>query len=133
MSSGGPVSWKSMTQCRISTSTGEAEYVSTSESGKQARWMYSWYTEVDQSFDLLIIIYCYNDAAVTATQNTSGHSKLKHVDLKVHWIQEAVKLGFIHVEPISTEENVADIFTKLLSRPKLEYLIKKLGMEFLNF
>jgi hypothetical protein len=132
MSAGGPVSWKSTTQRRISTSTGEAEYVSTCESGKQARWMYSWYTEVDQSFDLPIIIYCDNDAAVTATQNTSGHSKLKHVDIKIHWIREAVKLGFIHVAPISTDENIADIFTKSLSRPKLEYLINKLGMEFLN-
>jgi hypothetical protein len=132
MSSGGPVSWRSMTQRRVSTSTGEAEYVSASESGKQARWMYSWYIEVDQSFDLPIIIYCDNDAAVTATRNTSGHSKLKHVDVKVHWIREAVKLGFIHIEPISSEENIADIFTKSLSRPKLEYLIKKMGMEFLD-
>jgi hypothetical protein len=49
------------------TSTGEAEYVSTSESGKQARWMYSWYTEVDQSLELPIIIHCDSDAAVTAT------------------------------------------------------------------
>jgi hypothetical protein len=88
MSSGGPVSWKSMTQRRISTSTGKAEYVSVSESGKQARWMYSWYTEVDQSFNLPIIIHCDNDAAITATRNTSGHSKLKHVDLKIHWIRE---------------------------------------------
>lgn len=132
LSSGGPVSWKSMTQRNVSTSTGEAEYVSTCESGKQARWMYSWYTEVDQSFDIPIIIHCDNDAAVTATRNTSGHSKLKHVDVKIHWIREAVKLGFIHIEPISTEENVADIFTKSLSRPKLEYLIKKMGMEYLD-
>jgi hypothetical protein len=132
MSSGGPVSWKSMTQRRVSTSTGEAEYVSASESGKQARWMYSWYTEIDQSFDLPIIIYCDNDAAVTATRNTGGHGKLKHVDVKIHWIREAVKLGFIHVAPISSAENIADIFTKSLSRPRLEYLIKKLGMEFLD-
>ena len=132
MSSGGPVSWKSMTQRRVSTSTGEAEYVSASESGKQARWMYSWYTEIDQSLDLPIIIYCDNDAAITATRNTSGHGKLKHVDVKVHWIREAVKLGFIHVEPISSVENIADIFTKSLSRPRLEYLIKKLGMELLD-
>jgi hypothetical protein len=121
-----------MTQQNVLTSTGKAEYVSTCKGGKQARWMYSWYTEVDQSFNLLIIIYCNNDAAVTAMQNTSGHSKLKHVNIKVHWIREAIKLGFIHVEPILTEENVADIFTKSLSCPKPEYLIKKMGMEFLD-
>ena len=68
--------------------------------------------------DLPIIIYCDNDAAITATQNTSGHGKLKHADVKIHWIGEAVKLGFIHIEPISSVENIADIFTKSLSRPK---------------
>jgi hypothetical protein len=54
--SGEPVSWKSMTQWNVSTSTSKTKYVSTCKSGKQARWMYSWYTEVDQSFNLLIII-----------------------------------------------------------------------------
>lgn len=95
--------------------------------------MYFWYSEVDQHFDLPMTVYCDNNLAIVLTQNTSGHSKIKHVDIKTHWIHEAVTFGDIHVEPVSSEENIVDIFTKSLSRPKLENLIKMMGMEFLEF
>jgi len=71
----------------VSTSTGEAEFVGVFEGGKQVKWMYFWYTEVDQHFDLPITLYCDNNSAIALTQNTSGHSKIKHVDIKTHWIR----------------------------------------------
>jgi len=43
-----------------------------------------------------------------------------------------VTLGEILVKSISSEENIADLFTKSFSCPKLEILIKKIGMEYLN-
>lgn len=132
MVAGGPVGWKAKTQCCVSTSTGEAEFVGVFEGGKQAKWMYSWFTEVDIYVDRPITVFCDNNAAVALTQNTGGHSRIKHVNVKTHWIREAVACGDIHVHPISTEENVADLFTKSLPRAKLEYLIKKMGMEFLE-
>ncbi|GLB45342.1 hypothetical protein LshimejAT787_2200050 [Lyophyllum shimeji] len=132
MSAGGPVGWKAKTQQRVSTSTGEAEYVGIFEAGKQAMWVTSWYLEVDQYFDLPVTVFCDNDAAVSLSQNTSGHSKVKHVAVKTHWIREAVDCGDIHIEPIPSDDNLADIFTKSLPRPRLERLIKMMGMEILD-
>ena len=89
--------------------------------------------EVDQHFNLPITVYCDNNSAMALTQNTSGHSKIKHINVKTHWIHKAVNIGEILVKPISSEENIAYIFMKSLPCLKLEALIKKMGMEYLEF
>jgi hypothetical protein len=132
LSAGGAVGWKAKTQQRVSTSTGEAEYIGVYEAGKQAKWMTSWYTELDQFYDLPVTIYCDNEAAVTLAKNANGHSKIKHISMKAHWIREIVEAEEVLVEGISSEENVADIFTKALHRPKHEKFINMMGMESLN-
>ena len=87
---------------------------------------------LDQHFNLPITIYCNNNSAVALTQNTGSHSKIKHVNIKTHWICKAVTLSEILVEPISSVENIVDLFTKSLSCPELKILIKKMGMEYLD-
>ena len=132
LSAGGAVGWKAKTQQRVSTSTGEAEYVGVYEGGRQAKWMTSWYFELDQYFDLPVTVHCDNEAALALAKNASGHSRVKHVEVKTHWIRDAVEHGEVHIEPISSEDNIADIFTKPLSQPKLERFIKMMGMEVLD-
>ena len=132
LSTGGAVGWKAKTQQRVSTSTGEAEYIGVFEAGKQAKWMTSWYTELDQFYDLPVTVYCDNKAAVILTKNANGHSKIKHISMKAHWIREIVETKEVLVEGIATDENIADIFTKALHRPKHEKFVKMMGMEILN-
>lgn len=108
------------------------EYVGIYEGGKQAKWMTSWYFELDQFFDLPVTLYCDNNAALSLSKNSSGHSKVKHVEMRTHWIREVVERGEVVIEPVSSEDNVADLFTKALPRPKLERFIKMLGMEYLD-
>ena len=53
---------------------------------------------------------------------------MKHIDLRHHFIREAVKEEKIKVTYIPTNENVADIFTKALARPKYVAFVEKLGL-----
>jgi hypothetical protein len=94
--------------------------------------MTSWYTELDQFYDLPVTLYCNNEAAVTLAKNANGHSKIKHISMKAHWIREIIEAKEVLVEGISTENNVADIFTKALHHPRHEKLVKMMGMQFLN-
>lgn len=126
---GGPVSWRSKGQKKIALSTGEAEYVALSEAGKQAKWMSSWLTEVDMPNNVPLIVKCDNSAAISLTENTSGHSRIKHLDVKHHWIRDAVAADEILVQYIPSEENLADIFTKALARPQHEKLVKLMGLD----
>nr|GEW37238.1 retrovirus-related Pol polyprotein from transposon TNT 1-94 [Tanacetum cinerariifolium] len=52
----------------------------------------------------------------------------KHVDIRYHFIKEQVENGVIELYFVNTEYQLADLFTKALSRDSIEFLINKLGM-----
>jgi hypothetical protein len=50
------------------------------------------------------------------------HSKMKHIPIKYHFLQEQIAEKNIRVEYVGTKEQVADIFTKPLSQEAFDYL-----------
>jgi hypothetical protein len=56
------------------------------------------------------------------------HSKMKHIPIKYHFLQEQVAEKNIRVEYVGTKEQVADIFTKPLPQEAFEYLHQRLGV-----
>ncbi|GJW38939.1 retrovirus-related pol polyprotein from transposon TNT 1-94 [Tanacetum coccineum] len=52
----------------------------------------------------------------------------EHIDIRFHFIKEHVKNGLIELYFVNTEYQLADIFTKALTRERIEFLINKLGM-----
>ncbi|GJR73712.1 retrovirus-related pol polyprotein from transposon TNT 1-94 [Tanacetum coccineum] len=96
------VSWSSKKQDCTSMSTAEAEYVSSSACS--------------------IAISC----------NPVQHSRMKHIDVKYHFIKEQVERGIIELFFVITEYQLADLFTKSLSKDRLKYLVKRLSMSCLT-
>nr|GEV86939.1 retrovirus-related Pol polyprotein from transposon TNT 1-94 [Tanacetum cinerariifolium] len=60
--------------------------------------------------------------------NNVQHSGSKHIDVRYHFIKKHVENGVIELYFVNTEYQLADIFTKALSREIIEFLINKLGM-----
>jgi hypothetical protein len=56
------------------------------------------------------------------------HDKSKHIEINYHYIRDMVQRKVVHVQYISTHEQVADVFNKPLSRTKLEYFCERLGL-----
>ena len=57
------------------------------------------------------------------------HSRTKHIDLQYHFVREVVKDNKIKFNYVLTDENVADIFTKALPRPRFMGFIDSLGLQ----
>ncbi|GJU29384.1 retrovirus-related pol polyprotein from transposon TNT 1-94 [Tanacetum coccineum] len=79
--------------------------------------------------DRLIPLYCDNKSAIALCCNNVQHSRSKHIDIQHHFIKEQVENGVVELYFVRTEYQLADIFTKPLARERLEFLIKKLGMQ----
>ena len=60
--------------------------------------------------------------------NPAHDRRLKHVDILYHFVREYVQEKRISIVYISTDEMIADIFTKPLGRVKFELFCKKLGI-----
>jgi len=46
------------------------------------------------------------------------HARMKHIEVHYHFIREKVLVGEIDLTYVSTEDQVADIFTKVLGAEK---------------
>jgi hypothetical protein len=68
-------------------------------------------------------VFCDNAAVVTNTRPESTLKK-KHAAINFHRVREAVAAGTIKVVKENTQTNLADIFTKLMSGPKMKELLK---------
>jgi len=55
-----------------------------------------------------------------------NHDRTKHIDIKYHAIRDDIRKEIIKVEWISSELNIADIFTKALPVDRYKKLRDKL-------
>jgi acetylornithine/succinyldiaminopimelate/putrescine aminotransferase len=60
------------------------------------------------------------------TINPVFHARSKHIELDYHFVRECVALGLLITQHISTHEQIADIFTKPMSKGALAYFKDKL-------
>ena len=84
---GGAVTWSSKQQATVALSTVEVEYVAMSRCAQQMLWMHSWLDEVKIKNSLPRLIKGDNHGAITLSMNTKDHSKVKHIDIWHHYLQ----------------------------------------------
>ena len=113
---GGAVTWSSKRQATVALSTIEAEYVVMSRCTQQMIWTQTWLDEVEIEHDTPGIIRGDSRGAIALTKTTKDHRKVKHIDIRHHYIRELVKSGAILFEQIASTNNLADLFTKPLAR-----------------
>ena len=60
--------------------------------------------------------------------NSADSARTKHVDVSYHYLRQAVARGVVRTTYVSTEENVADMFTKPLAKVKFIKFREGAGM-----
>ncbi len=124
----GDVSWSSKKQPTIALSSTEAEYRSEAIIACEVIWLLKPLSDLGQSVDAPIVIYCDNINNILLANNPIYHVRTKHIEVHYHFIREKVlvkEIDFIHV---SIEDQVVDIFTKGLGTNKLKKFRKMFGV-----
>ncbi|GKF52225.1 hypothetical protein Tco_0148692 [Tanacetum coccineum] len=67
-------------------------------------------------------------SAIAISCNPVQHSKMKHIDIRYHFIKEHVEKGTVEIYFVGTEYQLADLFTKALLKERFEYLVHRIGM-----
>nr|GEY37940.1 copia protein [Tanacetum cinerariifolium] len=76
-----------------------------------------------------IPLYCDNRSAIALCCNNVQHSRSKHIDIRHHFIREQVERGVVKLYFMTTDYQLADIFTKTLPRQRFEFILLHLGMK----
>jgi hypothetical protein len=97
----------------VALSTAEAEYVAAEQCCAQLLWMRQTLRDIGYNLSKVPLL-CDNESAIRMADNPVEHSRTKHIEIWHHFLRDHQQKGDIEVFHISTENQLADIFTKLL-------------------
>ena len=122
------VSWSSKKQASVTKSTTEAEYVTLSQATQEAIWLRRLLSDIGCRSEEPTVIFEDNQGAIEISKNAKFHNRTKHIDVRFHFIREKVLLNEVKVIYLSTEEMLADVMTKELTKGKFEKLRNMLNI-----
>jgi len=79
-------------------------------------WMQTWLDEVEIAHMKPGVIKGDSRGAIALSKTTKDHGKIKHIDIRHHYLRELVKSNLVVFKQIPSADNIADLFTKPLAR-----------------
>jgi hypothetical protein len=76
-----------------------------------------------------VVLRVDNQSAISLCKNPVLHELRKHIEILYHFIRDCVDDGSIDVQYVCTNEQLADILTKPLSRPRFQEMRDKIGVQ----
>jgi hypothetical protein len=107
------VFWSSKKHNSVALSTTEAEYVAAGACCAQLLWMKQTLSDFGCEFSKISLLYD-NESAIKLANNPVQHSRTKHINIRHHFLQDHEAKRDIALHHVSTERQLADIFTKPL-------------------
>ena len=73
-------------------------------------------------------LYSDIQSVIHLENNSSFHSKAKHIQLKYHFIIYVLDEELLKLEKIHTIQNIVDMLTKVVTREKLSSFLVSVGL-----
>lgn len=101
--------------------------MAASEANKEILWLKAFLGELSVNSDSYSL-YSDSQSVVYLAENDSSHARMKHIDLKYHFIQQRLKNKEFQLVKIHTDHNPADILTKVAPIDKLRLCAASIGL-----
>ena len=128
---GGVVSWRSCKQTILTRSTMEAELAALDTASVEAEWLRELLMDLPVVEKPLpaILMNCDNQTVITKVNSAKDNAKSsRHVKRRLKSVRKMRNSGVITVSYIQTDKNLADPFTKGLSRNVIDSASKEMGL-----
>ncbi|MCO5598004.1 hypothetical protein L7F22_052093 [Adiantum nelumboides] len=112
------ISWLSKKQPTVSTSTCEAEYRAAFTTAVDCECIRRLLADLCECQQVPTTIFTANQSVMAFARNLVFHARTKHIEAHYHYVMERLHAGEIIPTYYPTHDNIADLFTKALSREK---------------
>ena len=114
-------------QPTVSRSSAKSEYRSLAITAVELTWLSHLLWELRLPV-VPATILCDNRSAIFMSYNLVSHNRSKHIALDYHFVREKVAAGHLPVQFVPSAFQIADLFTKSLSRPQFLFFRSKLNV-----
>jgi len=121
-------------QKTVALSTMEAEYIALCEASKEAVWLDKLVQSVaSQGLRTAISggpinTKVDNRGCIDSSKNFVEHKRTKHVDIRYHFVREAITTDKVTLQHCATDDMVADPMTKKLGKTKHDKHVQAMGL-----
>ncbi|XP_058750279.1 uncharacterized mitochondrial protein AtMg00810-like [Vicia villosa] len=92
------------------------------------QWIHNLLKDINIPFHTPATLYCDNASARHIATNSSFHERTKHIDLDWHLVREKLQQRLFLLLPVTSNQQLADVFTKLLDTTPFMDNVTKLGL-----
>ncbi|GFZ02718.1 hypothetical protein Acr_15g0013260 [Actinidia rufa] len=123
------ISWRSKKQSVVARSSTEAEYRALADATSELLWL-RWLIH-DLGIDSpSVALHCDNHSAIQIAHNDVFHERTKHIEIDCHFIRHHLQQGVLHLVPVRSADQPADLFTKTHPTGRFRDLLSKLKLVF---
>ena len=127
MLNGAAISWKSKRQNVVALSSAEAEFMAASTLVQEVIYIRKLLDNLGFTQNRGTEVGEDNRTCIAWSEGSVGGSdRAKHIDLRLHFVHQAVQDKIISLRSIKSEDNIADLLTKPLAEPAFLVLRKQL-------
>jgi len=118
---GGAISWSSKRQETFSLSMTESEYVAATHAAREALSLRSLIGQIFEPVTDTTTLFSENQSPTALVKDHQYHNRTKHIDVRFHFIRWIIDEGNLRLVYCTTDDMVADTFTKALPSAKVKH------------
>jgi hypothetical protein len=99
-----------------------------SSTGCELLWLFNLLHDFQIEHTHPATLFCDSQAALHIAANPVFHERTKHIDIDCHFIREKIQLGLIKTLHVSSQNQLADVFTKALGNSLFHKLLSKMSV-----
>uniref|UniRef100_A0A2N9G4E2 Integrase catalytic domain-containing protein n=1 Tax=Fagus sylvatica TaxID=28930 RepID=A0A2N9G4E2_FAGSY len=122
------ISWRSKKQSVVAHSSTEAEYRALVDATSELLWLLWLLADMGAPQTTSTPIHYDNRSDIHIAHNDVFHERTKHIEIDYHFIRHHLQQSALHLLSVSSEDQLANVFTKSHPPGRLRDLVSKLKM-----
>lgn len=124
-----PTSWCSKKEQVVALSSCEAEYIATSMCACQVVWLMNLMKGLSSEECEVMTLMINNVSIIILTKNLIAHGRIKHIEMRFHYLRELVSEEKLKLGCCKSEDQVDNLLTKGIIIEVFKKLKKHMSLE----
>ncbi|KAJ0795412.1 putative RNA-directed DNA polymerase [Helianthus annuus] len=109
----------------------ESEFIALDKSGEEAEWLCQFVEYIPRWPKPLpvVCIHCDSQSVIGRAQSLMYKGRSRHMRHRHNTVRQLLSMGVITIDYVRSKDNIADPFTKGLSRELVETLLRGMGLK----